>query len=97
MLNIISLLKYLKHVISSFGVGLSWGGTHFNTGVMYELYSFKPSFIWSELGWLDSVTWYIQLIRKSADLSPVKTLPVLLPPCAAGAKPTINNLAFFSF
>ena len=42
----------------------------------------------------DSLTLNKQLKRKSADLSPVKTLPVLLPPCAAGAKPMIINFAF---
>jgi len=37
-----------------------------------------------------------QLKRKSPDLSPVKALPVLVPPCAAGARPTINSLALIS-
>jgi hypothetical protein len=37
-----------------------------------------------------------QLNRKSPDLSPVKALPVLVPPCAAGARPTINSLASIS-
>ena len=36
------------------------------------------------------------LNKKSPDLSPVKALPVLVPPCAAGARPTINNFAFIS-
>ena len=36
------------------------------------------------------------LNKKSPDLSPVKALPVLVPPCAAGARPTINSFAFIS-
>ena len=34
--------------------------------------------------------------KKSPDLSPVKALPVLVPPCAAGAKPIIINFALVS-
>ena len=34
--------------------------------------------------------------RKSPDLSPVNARPVLVPPCAAGAKPMIINFAFKS-
>ena len=34
--------------------------------------------------------------KKSADLSPVNTRPVRLPPCAAGAKPRIRRLEFGS-
>ena len=36
------------------------------------------------------------LTKKSADLSPVNTLPVLVPPCAAGAKPTKRIFPFAS-
>ena len=34
--------------------------------------------------------------KKYEDLSPVNTLPVLLPPCAAGANPTKRILPFIS-
>ena len=36
------------------------------------------------------------LNKKSPDLSPVNALPVLVPPCAAGAKPKIINFALLS-
>ena len=36
------------------------------------------------------------MYKKSEDLSPVNTLPVLVPPCAAGAKPTNNIFALVS-
>src|SRR5437867_8694460 len=39
---------------------------------------------------------YIALASQSPELSPVNILPVLLPPCAAGASPTISSLAFGS-
>jgi hypothetical protein len=35
----------------------------------------------------------IAFASQSPELSPVNILPVLLPPCAAGASPTINNRA----
>ena len=38
----------------------------------------------------------IHLYKNSDDLSPVKTLPVLVAPCAAGARPTNNILALIS-
>ena len=34
--------------------------------------------------------------KKFPDLSPVNALPVLVPPCAAGARPRIISLAFVS-
>src|SRR5579885_1406846 len=36
------------------------------------------------------------LASQSPELSPVNILPVLLPPCAAGANPIINSLALIS-
>jgi hypothetical protein len=39
---------------------------------------------------------YKHLNKKSPDLSPVKALPVLVPPCAAGAKPKIKIFPFLS-
>ena len=92
--NLISFLKYEKQVINSFDVGLSPGGTHFKAAVRYVLYNWRPSSLWSDLGWLANLALKRHLNKKSADLSPVNTLPVLFPPCAAGASPKIISWAF---
>ena len=42
-------MKYLKQVLSSNGVGLSPGGTHFNAVVINALFNFKPSLTLIEL------------------------------------------------
>ena len=44
-----------------------------------------------EYGLFDIPASYSDLNKKSPDLSPVNALPVLVPPCAAGAKPIIAN------
>mgnify|MGYP000563089186 CR=1 FL=1 len=46
----ISILKYLEQLLSSLFSGLSSGGTHFKMLVTYALSSFRPSFIFSEIG-----------------------------------------------
>ena len=67
---------------------MSPGGTHLSAVVIYAFLSFKPSFRWTEFGWFEILTLCKHLYKKLEDLSPVKTLPVLVPPCAAGANPT---------
>jgi len=88
-----SLWKYGRQFANSRAVGLSPGGTHLRTGVMYPRFRTNPSSRLVDVGWLANPTAYRQRIRNSADLSPVNTLPVRFPPCAAGANPTISNLA----
>ena len=44
-----------------------------------------------EYGWLAKLELNKHLNKNSADLSPVNGLPVLVPPCAAGAKPKIRS------
>ena len=47
-----------------------------------------------EYGWLDIFVLCKHLNKKSLDLSPVKGLPVLVPPWAAGANPKIRSFEF---
>ena len=75
-----SSLKYLKQFFSSFEVGLSFGGTHFNAKVMYVLFSFNKSSLLIEFDLFEIFDLYKHLKRNSDDLSPVKTLPVLFAP-----------------
>ena len=63
---------------------------------MKAFFNINPSSIWSEFGWFDIFALCKQLYKKLDDLSPVKTLPVLVPPCAAGASPTNKILALIS-
>ena len=49
-----------------------------------------------EIGEFEIPTLNKHLNKKSPDLSPVKALPVLVPPWAAGAKPIMANFEFKS-
>ena len=89
---LISWSKKLKQLSISFFSGLSPGGTHFNAVVINAFLSFSPSRRWSEFIWLDIFALNKHLYKNSDDLSPVNTRPVLVPPCAAGAKPTKSIL-----
>ena len=92
----ISLLKNWKQFTNSSRLGLSPGGTHLSAVVIYASFSFNPSFILSEFDWFEILTPCKHLYKKSDDLSPVNTLPVLVPPCAAGASPTKRIFPFVS-
>ena len=91
-----SFLKKTEQFFNSSFVGLSSGGTHLKARVINVFFSFKPSLIWSEFGWLLKPDLNKQLNKKSADLSPVKTRPVRVAPCAAGASPIIIIFPFKS-
>ena len=80
--------------MSSSFVGLSPGGTHFSILVIKVDFNSSPSFKLSEYGILEIFALFKQENRKSLDLSPVKGLPVLVPPWAAGARPNINSFEF---
>ena len=75
---------------------MSPGGTHLRIFVIYVEFNFKPSLIFLEKGRLEIFAENKHLNKKSPDLSPVKALPVLVPPCAAGASPKINIFPFLS-
>ena len=64
--------------------------------VIYVEFNFRPSFRFSEFGWFDILALNKHLNKKSPDLSPVKALPVLVPPWAAGANPSIKIFASIS-
>ena len=49
-----------------------------------------------DVGWFEILALKRHLYKKSEDLSPVKTLPVLVPPWAAGASPTNNIFPLLS-
>ena len=72
---------------------MSPGGTHFKILVIYVDFNLRPSFRFSEFGWFEILALNKHLNKKSPDLSPVKALPVLVPPCAAGANPIIKIFA----
>ena len=72
---------------------MSPGGTHFKIFVIYVDFNLRPSFKFSELGWFDILALNKHLNKKSPDLSPVKALPVRVPPWAAGANPIIKIFA----
>ena len=92
----ISVSKNLEQLSSSLPRGLSSGGTHFKILVIYVDLSFRPSFKFSEVDWLEIFALCRHLNKNSPDLSPVKALPVLVPPWAAGARPNIKSLALVS-
>lgn len=64
--------------------------------MIYKFFRFRPSFLLTEYGWLERLASYKHWNKKSEDLSPVKTLPVLVAPWAAGAKPISIIFAFKS-
>ena len=70
----------MKQLSNSFLIGLSPGGTHFNAVVIKALFNFNPSFTLFEVLRFDIFALCKHLYKKSEDLSPVKTLPVLVPP-----------------
>ena len=72
---------------------MSPGGTHLIIFVMYVFLTFRPSFKSEEFDWFENFALKRQSNKKSPDLSPVKALPVLVPPWAAGARPNIKSLA----
>ena len=90
------MLKNFEQLSNSILKGLSSGGTHFNAVVIYAFFNLSPSLTWSELLWFEIFALWRHLYKKSEDLSPVNTLPVLVPPWAAGAKPINNIFAFVS-
>ena len=75
---------------------MSPGGTHLRILVMYVLFSIRPSPICVDTLWFEILAFFKHLNKKSPDLSPVKALPVLVPPWAAGARPIIIILALKS-
>ena len=87
----ISSSKKLEQFEISLLNGLSSGGTHLRILVIYVESNFKLSFKFFENGKFEIPTSYKHLNKKSPDLSPVKALPVLVPPWAAGARPIIAN------
>ena len=76
----ISLSKNLEQFKISLLNGLSSGGTHLRIFVMYVDFNFKLSFKFFENGEFEIPTSCKHLNKKSPDLSPVKALPVLVPP-----------------
>ena len=72
----------------SAGVGALSGGAHFTGAVIHASRSSKPSSTSTDVGWLARPARNIARISQSPLRSPVKTRPVRLPPCAAGANPT---------
>jgi hypothetical protein len=72
------------------------GGAHLTAAVMYASLSTSPSSFDVLAGMLANPASCIALASQSPELSPVNILPVLLPPCAAGASPAINSRAFGS-
>src|SRR2546427_1634856 len=91
-----SLERYGEQFPTSTGAGLLSGGAHLTAAVKYAFLRVKPSDRLSDNDWLANPALWRALIRKSPLRSPVKTRPVLFPPCAAGARPTINNEALGS-
>ena len=58
--------------------------------------SLRLSSLFSDFDWLAIFALWRHLNKNSPDLSPVKALPVLVPPWAAGANPKISIFAFIS-
>jgi hypothetical protein len=91
-----SRARYGTQLSRSSGVGLLPGGAHRLTAATYAPSSRSPSPGAIDVGWFASPHRYSDAYRKSPLRSPVKMRPVRLPPCAAGASPTINSRAVAS-
>src|SRR3954453_11701834 len=89
----ISRSRYGRHRSRSSGGGLFAGGAQRFTAATDTPRSSKPSSRATEVGWLARPHRYIAAYRKSPLRSPVKIRPVRLPPCAAGASPTMAMVA----
>ena len=77
-------------VSRSRGVGLFSGGAQLTAATMRVPMSRCPSPAVTLVGCAARPDWYSDANRKSPLRSPVKTLPVLLSPCAAGASPRMR-------
>jgi hypothetical protein len=77
----------------SAGVGLLAGGAQRTAAVTQQSSSASPSSAAVELGWLANPVRCSAANRKSPERSPVKTRPVRLAPCAAGARPSSTTRA----
>ena len=77
------------HVARSAGVGALPGGAHRTAAATRVSLSANPSAASTHTDWLARPARCSAANRKSPDRSPVNTRPVRLPPCAAGANPTI--------
>jgi len=78
---------------SSSGRGAFPGGAQRAESVTHTPHSTSPSSRDTLRAWFASPARCSAAYRKSPDRSPVKTRPVRLPPCAAGARPTTASRA----
>ena len=77
-------------------VGLLSGGAHFTTDDTHAPVNARPSSDETDSACDANPARYIARYNQSPLLSPVNMRPVLLAPCAAGAKPTTQTVAFGS-
>ena len=78
---------------NSAGVGLLSGGAQRTAARDHAPRSARPSSRETERAWFAKPARWSAAKRKSPEESPVKTRPVRLPPCAAGARPTTRSRA----
>ena len=77
--------RYYEQLNISNEVGVLLGGAHLTAVLMNTSFNKSPSFLDSLLEIFANPVSYNALATQSPELSPVNNLPVLLPPCAAGA------------
>src|SRR5690606_33527122 len=82
-----------RQVSRSPGVGLLAGGAQWTGEVIRTPWRSRPSSACSDVGWEARPTSYSAWYSTSPERSPVNIRPVRLPPCAAGASPTISRRA----
>ena len=91
--NSCSWIRYFEQLANSEFSGLFEGGAHRIHELMKILFRIKPSSVDVLLGIFEKPVSYKALISHCPEWSPVKSLPVLLAPCAPGARPIMRTFA----
>src|SRR5919112_4879627 len=91
-----SARRYCEQLDISKAVGLLLGGAHLTAATIYAPFKMSPSFLNRLVGIFAKPVRNNAFATQSPELSPVNILPVLFPPCAAGARPMMIKLALRS-